>query len=341
VNSFASYIWPTSFILSFMISLLTIKISIKILSKTKTLDIPNERSNHNAPIIKGAGIGIITTFMMLYYIYFPITDQIVTISLGLLCLLSFINDNRQISIIIRLLIQIICSFLVIKFWPPFLNLTILENILPSWVVLIIILIFFIWLINLFNFMDGIDGISGVQCIILGIGTGLCLFLSNETNKHEYIITSFLAGSGLAFLIWNWQPAKVFLGDAGSIPLGFLNAILVLLLFNNGLWYVALILNSYYFADSSITLLKRMLMKNKPWKAHKTHYYQIAVQNGSSHSKVCKLISIHGILLILLASFASVNDSLINIFLSVLISSISTIYLLYYLNKKPKNNMKAL
>ncbi len=341
MENLTSLIWIVSIISSFFISLITIKLSIKILEKTKTLDIPNERSNHDLPTPKGAGIGIIAALLIIYYIFFPITDFIFPISIFFLCIISFINDNKQISIFIRLVIQIILAMIVLSFWPPLLNLPLLEIIIPSWLELIILLLFIIWMTNLFNFMDGIDGISSIQCIIIGLGVGSCLILSQDINKIENIIAGFFIGSGFAFLIWNWHPAKVFLGDAGSVPIGFINGILFLLLFKNGLWYIAFILNSYYLADSSITLLKRILRKEKPWKAHKSHFYQKAVQNGYSHSKVCFIIASHGLFLIVVSFITAMKPTFIIILFSILISSLSTIYLLYYLNKTPKSHEKVI
>jgi len=335
VDEIMYFIWPISFIMSFIISLITIKISIKFLTKIRTIDIPNERSSHSIPTPKGAGIGIIATLLIVYYTFFPLTDFWFIGSIIIMTILSFINDNKQISIIIRLAVQMILTLLILNLWPPLQNIIFLKNIIPYWLENIIVVLLIIWLINLFNFMDGIDGISGTQCIIIGAGVGASLFLSQEEYKLEQLFAGFMAGSCLAFLFWNWNPAKVFLGDSGSIPLGFINAILILLLCKNGLWYVAIIINNYYLFDSSITLLKRIKMKKKPWKAHKEHFYQKAIQNGYNHSEVCKIIAAHGILLICLSSLATLKPSLIIISFSIVISSLSTIYLLYYLNKKPK------
>ena len=326
------FIWPISFIMSFIISLITIKTSLRFL--TKTIDIPNQRSSHSRPTPKGAGLGIIATLLIVYYTFFPLTDFYFIGSVLVLTILSFINDNKQLSIIIRLIIQMTLAIIVLHLWPPLQHTVFLSNIVPVWLENIIIILLIIWLINLFNFMDGIDGISGTQCLIIGVGVGLALFFSHGQYKLEQLIAGFMAGSSLAFLFWNWSPAKVFLGDAGSIPLGFINAILILLLCKSGLWYVAIIINNYYIFDASITLLRRIQTKQKPWKAHKEHFYQKAVQNGYSHSKVCKIIATHGILLICISCLTTLKPNLIIILFSIVISSLSTIYLLYYLNKKP-------
>jgi UDP-N-acetylmuramyl pentapeptide phosphotransferase/UDP-N-acetylglucosamine-1-phosphate transferase len=341
VDELVYFFWPVSFIMSFIISLVTIKTTIQFLKKTKTIDIPNERSSHIIPTPKGAGLGVIATLLIVYYTFFPLTDFWLMSSILIITTISFLNDNKQVSIIIRLIIQMVLTIIVLNFWPPLKDMILFNNIVPIWLEYILTFLLIIWVMNLFNFMDGIDGISGTQCIIIGVGVGLSLFLSQEEYKLEQILAGFMAGSSLAFLLWNWYPAKVFLGDAGSIPLGFINAILILLLCKNDLWYVAIIINNYYFFDASITLLRRIKMKKKPWKAHKEHFYQKAILNGYSHSEVCKIIGMHGILLVFLSSLATLKPNLIIILFSLVISSLSTIYLLYYLNKKPKNIMKVI
>ena len=141
MENFASLPWLVSIFTSFLISLITIKLSIKILAKTKTIDTPNERSNHNIPKLKGAGIGLIATLIIIYYVFFPITDVVFTSSILFLCIISFINDNKQISITIRLLVQILLALIVVSYWSPLANLVLLENVIPNWLELIIIILF--------------------------------------------------------------------------------------------------------------------------------------------------------------------------------------------------------
>lgn len=190
MENLISFSWLISVFISFCISLVTIKLSIKILDKTQTIDIPNKRSNHNVPTPKGAGIGLIASLLIIYYLFFPINDFIFTISIFLLCATSFINDNKQISIALRLLIQTILAFIIISYWSPLVESTLLEIFIPGWLEAIIMLLFILWMTNLFNFMDGIDGISSVQCIIIGLGVGSCLFLSEDINKFENVIAGF-------------------------------------------------------------------------------------------------------------------------------------------------------
>ena len=111
----ASSIWIKSLFISFILSVLTIKLSLLIINKTKTIDTPNKRSNHSIPTPKGAGIGLVLSFLIIYYMFFSINDLIFTTSVALISLISFINDNKHVSIIYRLTIQMILALLVLLY----------------------------------------------------------------------------------------------------------------------------------------------------------------------------------------------------------------------------------
>jgi UDP-N-acetylmuramyl pentapeptide phosphotransferase/UDP-N-acetylglucosamine-1-phosphate transferase len=138
-------------------------------------------------------------------------------------------------------------------------------------------------------MDGIDGITAVETISLALGFALL---------GQFIPQSaLLIAVSLGFLLWNWHPAKIFLGDSGSIPLGFLLGWLLLLLAGRGHWAAALILPAYYLADSTLTLLRRAVRGEKIWLAHRQHAYQRAVQAGARHDQVTLTILAANLLLI--------------------------------------------
>jgi len=110
----------------------------------------------------------------------------------------------------------------------------------------------------------------------------------------------LAAAALGFLVWNWPPAKIFLGDVGSVPLGFLLGWLLLKLAAGGDWAAALILPLYYLADATITLARRAIRGERVWRAHRQHYYQRAVQGGRSHARVSAGIGATNLMLVALA-----------------------------------------
>jgi UDP-N-acetylmuramyl pentapeptide phosphotransferase/UDP-N-acetylglucosamine-1-phosphate transferase len=114
----------------------------------------------------------------------------------------------------------------------------------------------------------------------------------------------IAATMIGFLVWNWHPARIFLGDVGSIPLGFLLGWLLLDLAASGLWQAALILPLYYLADASLTLLRRLLRGAVIWHAHREHCYQQAVQRGRSHAAVSRAVAFTNLLLVGLAFVAA-------------------------------------
>jgi UDP-N-acetylmuramyl pentapeptide phosphotransferase/UDP-N-acetylglucosamine-1-phosphate transferase len=113
----------------------------------------------------------------------------------------------------------------------------------------------------------------------------------------------ITASAVGFVWWNWQPAKVFLGDVGSIPLGFLLGWLLLEILSTTYWPVAIILPLYYLADSSITLSRRIWRNERVWRAHREHFYQQATARGLSHAQVSMLICGNNILLVVLSIFS--------------------------------------
>jgi UDP-N-acetylmuramyl pentapeptide phosphotransferase/UDP-N-acetylglucosamine-1-phosphate transferase len=115
-----------------------------------------------------------------------------------------------------------------------------------------------------------------------------------------VLPALLAAATLGFLVWNWAPAKLFLGDVGSVPLGYLLGWLLLDTAMNGEWAVALILPLYYLADATITLVKRAARGARLWQAHREHFYQRAVQGGASHSRVAAQVLACNAVLVVLA-----------------------------------------
>jgi len=158
----------------------------------------------------------------------------------------------------------------------------------------------LWFVNLYNFMDGIDGITGGQTAAIGFGVALVGFLSLDPNGGSLPLGLALGATALGFLAWNWAPAKLFLGDVGSIPLGYLTGWLLLGMAGEGRWAPALILPLYYLVDATVTLLRRAARFEKIWHAHREHFYQRAVQAGLGHAAVVLRILAANVVLIGLA-----------------------------------------
>jgi UDP-N-acetylmuramyl pentapeptide phosphotransferase/UDP-N-acetylglucosamine-1-phosphate transferase len=144
-------------------------------------------------------------------------------------------------------------------------------------------------INFYNFMDGIDGSAASEAIHIGISIVVLYLFDTSIPRELIIVAIILIGASLGFVIFNWHPAKIFLGDVGSIALGVICGWLLLNLALYKYFAAAIILPLYYMADSALTITKRLLQGKKIWQAHSEHFFQKAVRKGLSHAKVTRKI----------------------------------------------------
>ena len=262
------------------------------------LDHPNDRSSHQTPTPKGGGIVVIAVLVLawigvgLFFQHGPFLTLIIPGAALALAGLSWIDDLRDLPPITRLLGQIAAVTVGLTLRPE--SDLFFQGLLPPALDLFVAGLLWVWFINLFNFMDGIDGITGVEALVIGLGLGLI------DNGPTGLLGLIIAGAALGFLKWNWHPAKVFLGDVGSVPLGFLLGWLLLDFGAAGHWAAALILPAYYLADATTTLLRRAFRGETVWHAHNQHFYQQAVKRGLSHAAVSRAVFAAGVILIGLA-----------------------------------------
>ena len=265
------------------------------------LDYPNSRSSHTSPTPKGGGLALVTVVLVVWVstgLYMD-SNTFLTWTLPIVALilagLSWVDDLHSLPPLVRLSVHIIAVSIVLLIRP--MPEVFFQGLLPDTLDTLLAGIIWVWFINLFNFMDGIDGITSIETIIIGIG--IALIGESPIN----LLGGFLAAGALGFLRWNWHPAKVFMGDVGSIPLGFLIGWLLLNMAGDGQWAVAMILPAYYVADATITLIVRAFKGEKIWHAHRQHFYQQAIQRGLSHANVTIMVAFLGALLIKLALLA--------------------------------------
>ncbi len=271
------------------------------LQRRSILDHPNERSSHERPTPRGGGLAVVPIILVAWALYagVPVSAEMAVIIPGaaVLALLSWVDDLRTLPASIRLAGQtaVVATALVLLdgFGLVF------QGLLPPLMDKIVAAVAWVWFINLFNFMDGIDGISGVEAISIGGGLAALALVTPAVAPAPWYGLA-IAAAMLGFLIWNWHPARIFLGDVGSVPVGFLLGFLLLAAAANGYWAPALILPLYYLADATITLFRRGLRGEKVWRAHREHFYQKSVQGGRSHAVTCGAISFANLLLVALA-----------------------------------------
>ncbi len=279
----------------FLASLAVTRALIPWLQQRHVLDRPNDRSSHVAPTPRGGGLAILVVALPICGWYADGAELVVYAAALALAAVSWVDDIRGLSVVVRLAVQMMAVAGVLLLVPTDLALPIVVVVAIAW----------IWFINLYNFMDGIDGITGIETITLGLGASAVLALSGAPVSMALLPVVLVAASA-GFLVWNWQPAKIFMGDVGSVPLGFLVGWVLLELVRIDQAAAALILAAYYLADATITLARRGLRGEKIWRAHKEHFYQRAHQGGLSHAAVSLRILAANLCLVGLAAVAAVG-----------------------------------
>ncbi|MDN5052996.1 MraY family glycosyltransferase [Aliarcobacter butzleri] len=286
----------------------------------------NERSSHTVPTPHGGGIAIaITWFIGLFYLYFigQIENNLFYALLfgAVISIVSFFDDIYELSPKSRLIIQAIVAIGGLYFLGGFETLTFgIFDIQNSIFTNIFAFFMIIWFINLYNFLDGINGYAGSEAVFLSLA-GFILFGGNH-----FLV---LAVAVLGFLYWNWNKAKIFMGDVGSTLLGYNVAIFTIYYANQeptNFW-IWIILFSVYWFDATLTLIRRKLNKERLSQAHKKHAYQRLTQAGWSHYKVTNYSIVLNILLFAIVYFIS------NIFVAFLFSFVVLVLVMKFIDSK--------
>ncbi len=286
----------------------------------------NERSSHTIPTPHGGGIAIaVTWFIGLIYLYF--TSEIeanlfYALLVGIIIsIVSFFDDLYELSPKLRLIVQALVSILGLYSLGGFETLTFgLFDISNSMFTNIFAFFLIIWFINLTNFIDGINGYVGSEFVFLSLA-GFFLF----ADTHFIVLTL----SVLGFLFWNWNKAKIFMGDVGSTLLGYNIAIFTLYYSNleaTNFW-LWIVLFSLFWFDATLTLIRRKLNGEKLSQAHKKHAYQRLTQVGWSHYKVTNYSILINIILFAFVYFIS------NTFISFLLSLILLYSIMKFIDSK--------
>jgi UDP-N-acetylmuramyl pentapeptide phosphotransferase/UDP-N-acetylglucosamine-1-phosphate transferase len=321
-------------LLTFFASVLLTKVLISFLNKKNIMDTPNKRSFHKKPTPIGGGWAIILTtlpIIIAFSIYQGIFLNTIPLIIGALILItvSWKDDTKSINPFIKLPCQIVAIMIAMNFLPE--GPIFFNGLLPIWIERICIFFAWLWFTNLYNFMDGIDGITGSEtaCICTGI---LLLSFLIFIPTNILLLSSILLGASLGFLLFNWQPAKIFPGDIGAIFLGYTIAYILLSLAIEGHIIIAIILPLYYLMDATIVILKRLIKKEKIWQAHQQQYFHKSVKEmNRSHYMTTTIIIICNLCLISLAMLSvATNYEILCLTISVILTYG---FMLYIANKK--------
>jgi len=266
--------------------------------RLSTLDIPNERSSHLTPTPRGGGIAFVATSLIgfLLLLFNNTLDHAHLLALCIagivVALAGYLDDRQKISgATIRLVLHAISAIvLIVGIGFPSQILLFDQTINTGIIGSILGVIYLMWLLNLFNFMDGTDGIAASEAIFVCVA-GAILNYHTLSDINFSAASIILAASTFGFLIYNWSPAKIFMGDVGSGYLGIVVGGFSLMAAKqqHELLLVWIILLAVFVSDATITLIRRLLQKQKPHVAHRSHAYQHLAIRFNSHSKVALVV----------------------------------------------------
>lgn len=265
------------------------------LRRRQILDRPNDRSSHSLPTPRGGGLAVMAVLLPAWGLAAPdsLAGGAGPTVIALLCAaglaaVSWLDDLRGLPPLPRFLAQGLAVAVVLALLPG--EALVFQGVLPLALDRLLTALCWLWFINLYNFMDGIDGITGVETA--SIGGGVAVLAAAGLAAPVLLAPGVVVlAAALGFLVWNWHPAKLFMGDVGSVPLGFLLGLLLITLAVEGQLAAALILPLYHIADATLTLLRRLRRGEKPWEAHRSHFYQRAVRGGLGHGRVSGAVAV--------------------------------------------------
>lgn len=288
------------FVSAFLASWLGVRLFRRWSLHREFFDVPNERSSHSTPTPRGGGL-LIVLVCILGYVGICLATGL-QISWGylvaslLVAAVSWVDDLFSLPFWSRLIVHIGAAVILIidlGFWSEVsipLTTTTLE--LGSILGVILTGLWLVWLLNAYNFMDGIDGIAALQAIISGLAWVVLAVMWNLPGT--FAIAGLVVTGSAGFLIHNWQPAKIFMGDVGSAFLGFTLAAIPLLARREGvidaasLPVIAVLLVWFFVFDTVFTFFRRLFGRQRVWEAHREHIYQKLIIEGKPHSSVTLL-----------------------------------------------------
>lgn len=280
------------------------------------IDIPNARSSHSLPTPRGGGVAIVVAYLLMLPVlaWSGLLDTAALWALfgaGLLvAVIGFMDDHGHIAARWRLLGHFAAAIWALMWLgglPPlqFFGATLALG----WIGHVLAAFYLVWMLNLYNFMDGIDGIASIEAISTCLGACLLYWLGGAANLIWAPL--MLAAAVAGFLFWNFPPAKIFMGDAGS---GFLGVVLGVLTLLAG-WQATellwgwLILLGVFVVDATFTLLRRLLRGEKVYEAHRSHGYQFASRRYQRHLPVTLAVLVINLLWLLPMAVAVVFKQL--------------------------------
>lgn len=295
----------------------------KIAPRFQLLDLPVQRSSHSKPTPVGGGLSIVLLFLLLASQYFfagllSLAEYMAIAAAGFIAVLGLIDDLRHLDIRWRLPLQCVAAIWSVA-WLG--DVPAIDfggvSLGSSWFLNGLAVLALVWLLNLYNFMDGIDGIAVSEMLFVTLVAALVLNHSGDNAVALLSLTLFASGAG--FLLWNWPPAKIFMGDVGSGFIGFCLGLLALITMHHGsmtIWTWLLLLG-VFIVDAMVTLARRFYNGEKWYEGHAAHAYQKAAKRYNSHAKVTITVLIINCLWLAPLAWLSVLRPELGLILSVI------------------------
>lgn len=270
--------------------------------KRGIIDFPNARSSHETPTPRGGGLVVVVVCLVFYggiCCFYPAAFSWGYLAgAALIAVISWLDDVYTVSSLWRFLIHGLAAILIIADRGSFSEISLpglsgpigLGSVGP-----VLTFLWIVWLVNAYNFMDGIDGIAGTQAVVAGAAWTAVGWLT--ADPVLMIFAGVVTTASLGFLIHNWQPARIFMGDVGSAFFGFTFAALPLMAGVRGaklsayMPLAAVVFVWFFVFDSLLTLARRAIRGERVWNAHKEHLYQRLVSAGFTHSSVSALYGV--------------------------------------------------
>jgi Fuc2NAc and GlcNAc transferase len=262
------------------------------------LDIPNGRSSHTVPTPRGGGVAIVVSYLVALAVLFgegvlssAAFAAMAGAGLGIAAL-GFLDDHGHVAARWRLLGHFFAAIWALCWLGGLPPVTFFGATFElSWIGHGLAALFLVWLLNLYNFMDGIDGIASVEAVCVCLGAALIYLLGDHAEMTWQPL--LLAAAVFGFLIWNFPPAKIFMGDAGSGFLGIILGVLSLQAawISSQLLWAWLILLGVFIVDATVTLIRRLVRGDKIYEAHRSHAYQFASRKYGKHLPVTSAVGV--------------------------------------------------
>lgn len=268
------------------------------------LDVPNERSSHTVPTPRGGGLAIGIVFLAAMAVLAAAGTLPVKLALAFIgggaavMIIGWLDDHRPLSARLRIVVHIVAGIWAVACVGGVPEFTVGRHVLSlGWLGHVLAVVGVVWMINLYNFMDGIDGLAAGEAVTVALVMAGLLWFVGAADLA--LVAGLFAAACGGFLWWNWQPAKIFLGDVGSGLLGYCFAVLVLASEKAGAvpLTVSLLLLAVFVLDATCTLIGRVVRGEKWYTAHRTHAYQRLTQNGFSHAQVTTAAMLVNVLLL--------------------------------------------